>query len=136
MLIRPYKDSDLEPLFAYRNDPEMAKYQDWDIPYPRERAINWIAGSDVIVPTDPSGRYSAALELKSTGEMIGDAGFMLTEHDARQAHIGYSLARAYWHQGYARPKPFVDYWPTCLTNWASIALSQRRTCSMSRRGAC
>jgi RimJ/RimL family protein N-acetyltransferase len=71
LLIRPYRDSDLEPLFAYRNDPEVAQYQGWDIPYPRERAINWIVNSDVIVPTEPAGRFSAALELKSTREMIG-----------------------------------------------------------------
>jgi RimJ/RimL family protein N-acetyltransferase len=71
LLIRPYRDSDLESLFAYRNDPKVAKYQGWDIPYPRERAINWIANSDVIVPTEPGSRFSAALELKSTGEMIG-----------------------------------------------------------------
>ena len=101
LLIRPFKDSDLEPLFAYRNDPEAAKYQGWDIPYPREKAINWVTNPDVIVPTEPGGRFKAALELESTGEMIGDVDFMLTEHDVLQAHVGYSLARAYWHQGYA-----------------------------------
>ena len=53
------------------------------------------------MPAEPGGRFSAALEYKSTREMIGGVGFTPTEHDVRQAHIGYSLARAYWHQGYA-----------------------------------
>ncbi len=100
LLIRPFNDSDIEPLFAYRNDPEVAKYQGWDLPYPREKAINWVAKSDGIAPTETGGSFSAALELKSTGEMIGDVGFMLTEHDVRQAHVGYSLARAYWRKRY------------------------------------
>ena len=101
LLIRPYKDSDLEPLFAYRNDPEVAMYQGWDIPYPREKAIKEVSGPEVMVPTEPSGRFKAALELKSTAEMIGDIGFVLAEDDALQAHVGYTLARAYWQQGFA-----------------------------------
>jgi len=101
LLIRPFKDADLEPLFAYRNDPQVAQYEGWDIPYPRERALNWITNPDPIVPTKPGGRFKAAIELESTGELIGDISFELTEHDVRQAHIGYSLARAHWHQGYA-----------------------------------
>jgi RimJ/RimL family protein N-acetyltransferase len=69
--IRRYRDSDLEPLFAYRNDPKVAQYQAWGIPYPHERAIDWIANSDVIVPTEPGDRLGAAPELESPGEMIG-----------------------------------------------------------------
>jgi RimJ/RimL family protein N-acetyltransferase len=30
LLIRAHKDSDLEPLFAYLNDPKVAKYQGWE----------------------------------------------------------------------------------------------------------
>jgi RimJ/RimL family protein N-acetyltransferase len=33
--------------------------------------------------------------------MIGGVSFTLTEHDVLQAHIGYTVARAHWHQGYA-----------------------------------
>jgi hypothetical protein len=28
--IRRFKDSDLAPFMAYRNDPEVARYQSWD----------------------------------------------------------------------------------------------------------
>ena len=57
LLMRPIKDADLEPVFAYRNDPQVARYQGWDIPYPREKAIRWVANPDVIVPTEPGGRF-------------------------------------------------------------------------------
>jgi RimJ/RimL family protein N-acetyltransferase len=98
LLIRPFKDADLEPLFAYRNDPLIAKYQGWNIPYPRERALKWITNADASVG---GGRFKAALELESTGEMIGDISFERTKDDVQQAHIGYTLARKHWHQGYA-----------------------------------
>ena len=101
LLIRSFQPSDLESVFAYRNDPNVARYQGWDIPYPREKALQWVTNPDVIVPTEPGGRFKAALELKSTGEMIGDIGFMLNKHDARQAECGYSLSQTHWHQGYA-----------------------------------
>jgi RimJ/RimL family protein N-acetyltransferase len=101
LLIRPFQASDLEPLFAYMNDPQVARYQGWDIPYPREKAIKRVTNPDIIVPTEPGGHLGTALECKATGELIGGLVFTLDEHDVRQAHIGYTVARAYWHQGYA-----------------------------------
>ena len=65
LIIRPYQKADLEPLYTYRNDPEVARYQGWDLPYARERAINWINNSGDVVPTKPGGRFSAALELRA-----------------------------------------------------------------------
>jgi len=101
LLIRPVKVSDLEPVYAYRNDPEVARYQGWDVPYPREKVIRWVNDPDRAVPSKPGGRLKAALELKATGEMIGDIGFVLAKNDVRQARLWYTLARAHWHQGYA-----------------------------------
>ncbi len=101
LILRPFKDADLEVVIAYRNDPDVARFQGWEIPYPDEKAIKWVTNPDVIVPTDPGGRFKAAIEIKTTGEMIGDIGFLLSDHDPRQAHIGYSLAQSYWQKGYA-----------------------------------
>ena len=46
-------------------------------------------------------RCQVAIELKATGEMIGDIFFMVLQEDARIARIGYSLSRAHWKKGYA-----------------------------------
>ena len=101
LIIRTFRDSDLEVILAYRNDPDVARYQGWDIPYPRDKAIRWITNPDVIIPTEAGGRFKAALELKTTGEMIGDLGFTLSDNDSSQAHFGYSLAQVHWHKGFA-----------------------------------
>lgn len=100
LILRPLKDTDLETILAYRNDPDVARFQGWDIPYSREKAIKWVINPEETIPTDPGGRFTAALELKSTGEMVGDLGILLSDHDPRQAHIGYSLAQSHWHKGY------------------------------------
>ena len=42
LFLRQFKDSDLEFFLEYRNDPEVAKYQGWDVPYAREKAIKFV----------------------------------------------------------------------------------------------
>jgi aminoglycoside 6'-N-acetyltransferase len=42
-----------------------------------------------------------AVERKDTTEMIGDLGCYIKRDDARQAMIGFTIARAYWRKGYA-----------------------------------
>lgn len=100
LLIRQFKPSDLEAFLAYRNDPDVAKYQGWDHPYPREKAIEFVQKMSIAIPQHSSW-LQLALELKSTGALIGDVAFFIKREDERQAMIGYSLARPYWGKGYA-----------------------------------
>ena len=101
LLLRNFNASDLEAFLAYRNDPAVAKYQSWDVPYPREKGEAFIAEmSDIHAPKQ--GHWlQLALELKETGTLIGDVAFCIKEDDARQAVIGFSIASAYWRKGFA-----------------------------------
>lgn len=110
LLIRRFRDSDLDALLAYRNDPEVARYQGWNIPYSRESALEFLAEMKDKQPT-PGEWLQLALELRNRplslgaraeGEgIIGDLAFHLMKSDSRQAYLGYSLSRAHWGQGYA-----------------------------------
>jgi RimJ/RimL family protein N-acetyltransferase len=40
--LRQFQDSVLETFLAYRNDPEFAKYQGWEVLYPREMALDFV----------------------------------------------------------------------------------------------
>lgn len=40
--LRHFQDSDLESFLAYRNDPEVAKYQSWKIPNPQVKGEEFI----------------------------------------------------------------------------------------------
>lgn len=105
LLLRQFHRSDLETFYAYRNDPDVAKYQSWEVPYPRTKAVKFVREMSVAVPGH-SDWLQLALELKSTGAMIGDVGFFIKREDEQQAMIGYSLARSYWGNGYAAEAVF------------------------------
>lgn len=100
LFLRQFRDSDLEFFLEYRNDPEVAKYQGWDVPYAREKAIKFVEHMKSAVPMQ-SQWLQVAVELKSTQQMIGDVAFFIKRDDERQAIIGYSLARPFWGKGYA-----------------------------------
>ena len=91
LILRSFQDSDLETFLAYRNDPEVAKYQSWDVPYPRENGLQFIELMKMSNPTSQGEWYQVAVELKSTREMIGDVAFCTMAYDHKQALIGYSL---------------------------------------------
>jgi RimJ/RimL family protein N-acetyltransferase len=101
LLLRSFQDSDLGPFLAYRNDPLVARYQSWALPYTREQGIAFIDEMKRATPGIPGEWYQIALELKATGEMIGDCVFFLLREDPRQAEIGYTLARSHQGRGYA-----------------------------------
>ena len=100
LILRYFKQTDLKPFVAYRNDKEVAKFQAWKFPYPEEDATQFIKGmaDDLHFP---GSWHQFALELKATGEMIGDVAMRESTDYHRQHHIGYTLARSHWGKGYA-----------------------------------
>ena len=97
--IRHFQDSDLESFLAYRNDPDVARYQGWDVPYPREKALEFVEEMKAKDPVVQGEWFQAAIEEIGTGEMIGDAAYYHKKDDP-QAYIGYTIARSYWRKGY------------------------------------
>lgn len=101
LLIRNFTTSDLDAFLAYRNDPEVAKYQSWSLPYPREQAEVFIREMQDIHAPKQGDWLQLALEIKETGEMIGDVAFGVKEDDPRQCSVGFTIASAYQKNGYA-----------------------------------
>jgi RimJ/RimL family protein N-acetyltransferase len=111
LIIRPFQDSDLGPFVAYRDDPKVALYQGWNVPYTIDQGREFIERLKTAVPGTVGEWYQAAVEIKSTYEMIGDVAFHVMKSDSRQAYIGYSFSRSFWGQGYATEavKALLDY---------------------------
>ncbi len=101
LILRPFQDSDLESFAAYRADPEVARYQGWDMPYSVDRAAEFIAEMKAKQPATGNEWYQFAVERNSAPGLIGDCAFHLLEGDQRQAEIGVTLARQHQRQGYA-----------------------------------
>ena len=75
LVLRSFEDRDAAPFAAYRSDPEVARYQGWEAPFPMENAARFVADMIRARPGMPGAWYQVAIELKSTGEMIGDCAF-------------------------------------------------------------
>lgn len=98
LLIRLPQESDIDALTAYRSDPQVSRLQDWDLPYPRERAERLVAGHadrDDVVPGT-----GTQLAIEVAGRLIGDLYVGLDEH-AGVAEIGFTLAAEHHGKGYA-----------------------------------
>jgi RimJ/RimL family protein N-acetyltransferase len=111
LILRNFIDNDIERFYAYRNDPEVAKYQGWEIPYPREKAEKFIHSmKDKFAPKQ--GEWiQFGIALKANDELIGDLGCFIKKEDARQAVIGFTIASNHWRNGYAAEvlPCFLDY---------------------------
>lgn len=98
LLLRPMRPDDAELVAAYRNDPEVARYQDWPLPVSAEQTAQRLAqqAADDLV----NGAWvSVAIEFGN--ELVGDLGVRL-DHDGALATIGYSLRPQRWGRGIAR----------------------------------
>jgi len=135
LILRPFQDSDLEPFVAYRSDPEVARYQGWDMPYSVDKAIEFISEMKLAQPTLQVKWYQLAIEQRQGGQLAGDCAFHAVADDARQAEVGLTLARPYQGKGMAS-KPSRACLITCSVTSACIASSPVAMWTISPRSAC
>ncbi len=100
LVLRPFKESDLDAFVAYRADPEVARYQSWDS-YTREEGVAFFETMTKASFDDPGEYYQIAFELIETNEMIGDCVVHPLAEDAREVEIGFTLASRFQGKGYA-----------------------------------
>lgn len=100
LTIRAPVMADLDALVERRNDPDVAFYQDWPLPYLRDRAEERLqAVVDRGGPADETG-YMVTVTLRDDDTPIGDL-YLGPSEKWRVAEIGYTFARPYWGKGYA-----------------------------------
>jgi len=97
LLLRRLAVSDLDAFHAYRNDPEIARYQSWN-GITRRAAAAFLRGQARARLGVPGRWCQVGIDLD--GELIGDIGFCIRK-DERSAEVGFSLARAHQGRGYA-----------------------------------
>src|SRR5215469_12857729 len=86
LYLRHFMDSDLALFMAYRNDPEVARYQSWEGISELE-AHAFIQEQKQIQPGMPGQWFQIAVELKGTDMLVGDCALKIQEHDECQAEI-------------------------------------------------
>jgi aminoglycoside 6'-N-acetyltransferase len=101
LILRSFEDADAQPFAEYRSDPDVARYQGWDIPYSTARAMQFIDELKQTQPGTPGEWFQIALQLRTSAQLIGDCAFCVLGDVPGQAEIGFTLARRYQGHGYA-----------------------------------
>jgi RimJ/RimL family protein N-acetyltransferase len=97
LTIRCFQPTDLEPFVAYRNLPEVARWQTWT-DYSLERGAQFLQELQTLEPFTPDTHYQLAVQLENT--LIGDL-YCKLDGAGQQAEIGFSFAPTFQGQGYA-----------------------------------
>jgi RimJ/RimL family protein N-acetyltransferase len=100
LILRRFKDEDLSAFLAYRNDPEVARYQSWHS-ITESQAKDFILEQKSIQPGMPGEWFQFAIELQDSGGLIGDCGLKVNIDQPQQAEFGITLSRPYQGKGLA-----------------------------------
>lgn len=104
ILLRDHLAGDLPALHAWISDPVVTRYLSWRTHTLEETLVR--LAENIEAATRPDRRaFFLAMLLKRTGEIIGEAGFIIESRGADGqggvADIGYFLFPGNWGQGYA-----------------------------------
>lgn len=98
LILREITPADTDRLHQILSDPITMQF--WPKPFDRDGAERWVHRSVTAYRDLGFGRY--AVILKSSGELIGDCGFMRVEvNGVEENDLGYILDRKFWNQGFA-----------------------------------
>jgi RimJ/RimL family protein N-acetyltransferase len=137
LVIRRFRPEDVEAFAAYRSDPNVARYQSWDM-YTREQAASFIAEIAALHPGVPGEWYQFAVSDPASDDLLGDTALCVDADDPSHAELGFTFAPAHRGKGYATEavRATIDYaferlgvevvmGVTDARNAASIALLER-----------
>ena len=99
--LRRFHPGDVATFVAYRSSEQVARFQSWDAPYPREEGERFIREIARDHPDTAGEWFQFAVGLRATGQLIGDCAAMPQAGDPRQCEIGFTIAPDYQGRGYA-----------------------------------
>lgn len=100
--LRRFHPDDLAAFVAYRSQPETARFQSWEAPFPEAEARVFLAELADSHPDTPGAWFQFALERRDDRRLIGDIGLkcMLADQPATM-EIGYTLDARETGHGFA-----------------------------------
>ncbi len=99
--IRNLKLSDLKEFHVYRSNPEVTKYQGFDI-MNMEQAEAFLSSQMKKQFGKPGEWVQYGIEHKISGKVIGDCAVKLDRNDSRIAEIGLTISHLEQQKGYAK----------------------------------
>lgn len=101
LIIRQLVISDLPGFYAYRSNPEVTRYQGFEV-MTMEQAETFINENSVKQFGKAGEWVQYAIENKETGKIIGDCAIKQDQYDIRIAEIGITISHLEQKNGFAK----------------------------------
>lgn len=93
--LRRFRADDLAAFVAYRSQPETARFQSWEAPFPEAQARAFLAEMATSHPDTPGQWFQFAIARRDDDMLVGDVALFADGEDTGKAELGYTLdARA------------------------------------------
>ena len=99
--ISPLELSDLDVFVEYRQDPEIARFQSWDVDFSKEQGLELIQSQVGIEFPGLGDWLQLGVREISTGKLLGDLALHALEEEHRY-EIGFTLAKTHQGTGFAK----------------------------------
>ena len=96
--LREWRADELDAMHRWLADPDVTRYLTWGAKSSEDSVRHLelcLAEQREVERT----RYFLAIELRTSGEVIGDAGFEWVDRDRQEGGLGYFLLPLYWGTG-------------------------------------
>ena len=101
LLLRRFRNADLDAFVAYRSEESVARFQSWDESYSKADAERFLAEDSNVAPGQPGQWLQIAIEERGTGTLCGDCAVRVTTEQPRTAELGVTLPPHYQNHGIA-----------------------------------
>ena len=100
--IKPLVMADIDTFVAYRQDPDIARFQGWEITYSKNQAIDLIESQAGLLLPEKGGWLQLAIYKLVGQEHVGDLAIKWVEEEDSTFELGFSIAKQHQGQGYAK----------------------------------
>lgn len=103
LTLRPLRRDDAPAFAAYRSDPEVARFQTWEVPYPVDEAVAFIASLSDVGWGEPGAWLQLGAVDRDSGVLHGDCGVRIRaeDHLPATAEVAVTFARPSQRRGLA-----------------------------------
>ena len=98
LILRRFTLDDAPQMYAnWASDPEVTRYLTW--PAHASVEVTRMVISDWVKRYEQLDTYHWGLELKETGELIGDLALVRIDESIEEGEVGWCMGRAWWGRG-------------------------------------
>lgn len=101
LVLRPFELDDVPAFAAYRSDPDVARYQSWDIPYSAAEAERFVASQQDVAFGHPGPWLQLLVVDRASRALHGDCAVRIATEQPHTAEVGVTFAAAAQGRGLA-----------------------------------